>query len=121
MWKKVTPRRGSGLNGREPRKTFAVMRTRTNGVASLVIPGWAHNGETRCDIYNDGTRLAFAMGIRGQYAVIETGPNSKARKVTIPAQFAENVPYGTTDVSYTTDGDMIVVDLAQLKFRTAAE
>lgn len=121
-WTKVKPNDGRGGNaGVEPRKTFAIRRNRSGGVASLVIPAWAYNGQPRCTVYHDGTRLAFALGLRGDYRVIPGGPASKARCVTIPAAFGRKLPYGTHDISYEMDGDMIVIDLAPLMLRVAAE
>ena len=121
MWTKVKHGARRGGFGKEPRKSFAISRNRSGGGASLVIPAWAYNDQPRCTIYADGNRLAFSLGMRGDYKVTATGPKSKARQVTIPHQFGANLPYGTTDISYEMDGDMIVIDLAPLMLRVAAE
>lgn len=114
-WKKVTPGEGRGHTKREPRTEFAVRRNRAgNGSAAFVIPGAYINGATRCDVYRDGAKLAFALGSRGDYKLSAHGPKSKARSVSIPATIGKTLPYGTRDVSVTFDGDMIVVDLAQI-------
>jgi hypothetical protein len=100
---------------------FAVQRNRSGGVASLVIPFWAHKGAQRCFIYEDGNRLAFALGERGDYLVNTPASGARSRSVVIPAKFAKSLPYGTHDISYSMDGDMIVIDLAPLMLRVAAE
>ena len=121
-WTKVKPTDGRGGHaGVEARKTFAVRRNRSGGAASLVIPAWAYNDQPRCTVYHDGNRLAFALGLRGDYRVNLSGPNSKSRSVTIPAAFGRKLPYGTHDISYEMDGDMIVIDLTPFMLRVAAE
>lgn len=114
-WKKITPGEGRGaLSGREARTAFAVRRNRTSGgSAMLVIPADQVNGATRCDIYRDGTKLAYALGKRGGYKLTVPGAGA-ARCAAIPATIGKSLPYGTHDVHVTYDGDMIVVDLAQI-------
>jgi hypothetical protein len=121
MWKKVNKGVGRGGVAKEPRNVFAVQRGRTQAGAYLIIPHWAHRDATRCTIYSDGAKLAFALGARGDYAVTESGPGSRTRKVSIPTTFAKALPYGTTDISYDMDGDMIVIDLTPFAIRAAAE
>jgi hypothetical protein len=122
MWTKVNPGQGRGKANAEVRTTFAVRRNRSGFKnAHLVIPGWAHGDRPRCSIYSDGNRLAFALGMRGDYKVNLSGPKSRSRIVAIPQQYARAIPYGTTDISYEMDGDMIVIDLTPFMLRVAAE
>lgn len=121
MWKKVNKGEGRGNYAAPLRTAFGISRNRSGGQAALLIPHWAHNDATRCTIYQDGNRLAFALGARGDYAVTLPGPAARSRQVSIPAKFAKSLPYGAHDISYAMDGDMIVIDLTPLMTRVAAE
>lgn len=114
MWTKVKPNRGNpNLKPNNKRVTFAVMRNRSHAKpAFLIIPEGMAPGP-RASVYHDGDRLAFAFGQRGDYKVGAAGAG-KAFKVTIPSQFADRIPYGTTDVTPTRDGDMLVLDLSAI-------
>ena len=111
MWKKIKPVRPSPM----PRRaTPAVNRARTGDqAASLILPGDMVHAD-HATIYCDGNgKLAFAIGDRGEYKVKARG-TSRTRCVTIPNTYADRIPYGTTDVSLSRDGDMLVLDLNQI-------
>lgn len=69
----------------------------------------------RCDVMEDGNgRLAFAPSTHGTYAVYPLGKASKQRAVTIPGPFKAAIPFGTTDVELSKDGEMYILDLNAL-------
>ena len=120
MWKKYTPPK-VGSNGRLVRTVPAVFRGRTGRKAAvLVLPDQMATAE-RCDIYENGHRfLAFQQHDDGFFSVISASSGGKVKHVTVPAKYAHRIPYGTTDVTLTRDGDMLVLDLDQLP-RPAAD
>jgi len=72
----------------------------------------------RADIFSDGNgRLAFSFATDGGYSVITPAKSSLCSHITIPAKFADRIPFGVTDVVLTRDGDLLVLDLAQLDSR----
>lgn len=111
-WTKVKPT--SNIKGRAARSCFGVQRNRSGSkVASLIVPANVPTGE-RASVYSDGNgRLAFSTKDTGEYKVGNTAKGAKARKITIPGQYADLIPYGTRDAEVTFDGDMMVLDLSQ--------
>ena len=115
MWKKI--KRTYNLKGRDARSTFAVTRPPSgHRNAALLVPA-VHAVSPRADIFSDGNgRLAFSFTPHGTYAVSGAGTSpGGARRITIPADYAERVPYGTTEAQIVEDGGMLVLDLRQFK------
>lgn len=108
QWTKVAVR-----GRREPRASPAVSRNRTGArVATMILPGSMGPFPNRADLYSDGNgKLAFALGDEGAASVRMSG---RTARITIPAQFADRIPYGTKDVSLVRDGDMFVLNLNAL-------
>jgi hypothetical protein len=119
-WTKVKPTRGG--YGTPARSQFAVQRPiSSGGAASFIIPEqWAALG-SKASVYSDGNgKLAFSIGDTGEYVVGKSGPQSRAKKVTIPSAFTPRLPYGTTDCRVEFDGSLIVLDLSQFGDRSLA-
>lgn len=110
MWKKID--KYTPISPREARTSFAVARGRSgHQAATLIVPGDMVSAE-RANIYSDGNgKLAFHMCEGGAFKVSMTSPAAKTRKIAIPADKASRIPFGTTDVQMTRDGDMWVLDL----------
>lgn len=113
MWVKLKRTRPAG--GKEKRKTPAVCRTRTGAQGAFAVFPEGMMPVGRADIYADGSRIAFCSSSSGKFAVSRSSKTSKATRVTIPIQFADFVPFGMTDVEMAVEGDMLVLDLTQIK------
>lgn len=112
-WTKIKPK--NTINGRAPRTTPGVARSRSGSRAAKVIlpPNYVF-GE-RADVYSDGNgKLAFSMGERGAYVVAKSNNSRLARTIIIPSGYAHLIPYGTMDCELTRDGDMWVLDTSTL-------
>lgn len=123
MWTKVTRKYGPGPVT-PTRAVPAVRRSPSNpNDATLVFPeGWVTS--EKCDIYSDGSgRLAYRPCKAGAYKVRKNyKAGSRASFVTIPSEFIDRIPYGTTDVTLTSEGGMFVLDLNSIrKLSVAAE
>lgn len=117
MWKEVTPNRG---HAREKRSVPAVTRVSTNPSVAYVSLPQGMTGDGRATIYTDGDRLAYKIGARGTYKVYRASSNS-CHRVAVPSQYADRIPFGTTDAVLTSEGGMYVLDLSQFSLAKAAE
>jgi len=118
MWTKVK----RGYEPRKRRTTPAIHRTRS-GVrqARLVLPA-EYVTAGRADIYSDGNgKLGFRLHDAGEFALTTANKTSQMRVVSLPVALSEGLPYGTTDVTLTYDGDMLVLDKSLLTRAMAAE
>lgn len=100
--------------GRSRRDTFAVRRNGAGSrIAYLVIPAKYHAGAA-ASIYTDGNgKLAFEFGETGEYVVRKPSGAASISLTVIPSEFAEHIPFGTTEANVVRDGDMLILDLKQ--------
>lgn len=111
-WTKIKKYEDRQLAGKAARTTPAVQRPRSgSGTASLILPQQYVTGD-KATFYSDGNgKLAVHIDARGDYSLHTANAGSKTLKVTIPSRYRERIPYGTTDVDLSMDGDMWVLDL----------
>lgn len=117
MWTALKPNRAI-----KTRETFATQRNKTlPRVAVLVIPEHAVT-EQRVDISvdHDGLRLGFKFSPTGGFVCRRSNPKARAMHATIPVQFVDFIPLGTTEANVTYEGGMIVLDLTQFAGAAAA-
>lgn len=110
-WTKV---KSAGSGRRATRKTPAVARNRTGSqTASIILPKDMGDNGDRASFYSDGNgKLAVAFGDSGDFSVMRN--KSGTARITIPRQYAHKIPFGTTDVFLSADGDMLVLDLSAI-------
>ena len=107
MWQKITPKLG--------RKNMNTPRINSNDrCAQLYLPKEYAAEHDRASIYYDGgTRIAFALGADGEYAVTSSSKNSM-RRVMIPAELRDKVRKGIYDVTVKPEAGAYVLDTATL-------
>lgn len=112
-WTKLSKARHT-TKGRD-KKLTPVVRRYASGDSKLCVP----SGTTpfsSVNIYSDGNgRLAFHFCDGGEYAVFKSNKTSLQQMIQIPAEFVGRLPFGTTDVTLTREGDFYVLDLNQIQ------
>lgn len=105
-WTKLA-RTGSGKG---PRSRPAVARQRSGSKsAKMILPPNLHRSSA-ADYYHDPKRnmIALRQHSGGEFPLYESG---SCWHVSLPREFHELIPYGTSDVELRIDGDMLVLDL----------
>lgn len=106
-WTKITKRAKL-----KPARTQPAVGRTSNGRGGLLILPRDYVTGKRATFYSDGNgKLAVQMADEGDYMVFSGGKGSLQMRVTIPAEYRDRIPFGTTDVTLTRDGDMWVLDL----------
>lgn len=116
MWTKVKKNAGNpGNPGGGAKSGFRVHRQRTHQRGAILLVPEGKTTGMRATVYSDGNgKLAFSFGDQGDFAVFRPSKSAKSHAVTIPATHNSRIPFGTTDVTLTQDGDMWVLDLNSL-------
>jgi hypothetical protein len=91
-------------------------RVQRNGQSAwLIVPDSIEVGPYVTPLTDGNGRLGFRSGDKGRYKVGTPGGSGSyaSRRITIPSEFKDKFPKGTTPAKVTEEGDILVLDLSQ--------